>query len=97
MWKFAFTALAESTWRSYKLERMLAHWSNYKIYLNKYEQKIRTKQKDQQLDPKEVEYLSYLEKELNLESILDVRNMLKEKHKVTELKRVCVFLKPIIY
>lgn len=83
MWNFAFTALAESTWRSYKLERMLAHWKNYKIYLQKYEQKIRTKQKDQQLDPKDVEYLSYLEKELNLESILDVRNMLKEKHKVT--------------
>lgn len=41
-----------------------------------------TKQKDKQLDPKDVEYLDFLEKTLTLESILDVRNMLKQKHKI---------------
>lgn len=54
----------------------------YKQYIKKYEQKIQTKQKGKQLEKVDIDNLESLEKILTLESILDVRNMLKEKYKV---------------
>lgn len=54
----------------------------YKQYIKKYEQKIQIKQKGKQLEKVDIDNLESLEKILTLESILDVRNMLKEKYKV---------------
>lgn len=54
----------------------------YKQYIKKYEQKIQIKQKGKQLEKVDIDNLDSLEKILTLESILDVRNMLKEKYKV---------------
>lgn len=52
------------------------------MYIIKYEQKIQANQKNKILDQKDIELLEFLEKTLTLESILDVRNMLKDKYKV---------------
>lgn len=58
--------------------------------MQKYEQMIVAQQKNKKIEQKETEYLEFLEKILTLESILDIRSMIKVKYKVTIY--VCLFV-----
>lgn len=81
-WKYAFTSYAESKWRSYRPERILKHWKNYKLYMKQYEQKLRQIYMNQELKPDDAKRLESLENELLFESILDARAICKERIKV---------------
>jgi hypothetical protein len=78
-WNYAFTALAETTWRSYRKERMIQHFKNYKIYLDLYRQKLIAEKTNKQFKDKDMKKLEELEKTLNIDSILDARNLLREE------------------
>ena len=78
-WRYGFTALAETTWRSYRKERMLGHWRNYKLYLKMYEKKLELGMKSKELDTKEKNYVELLEQGLLLDSIIDARALCTEK------------------
>jgi hypothetical protein len=77
-WKYTFTALAETTWRSYRINRMIEHRRSYKSYLDKYEKKLITNIEKKEITPKEAAELELLEKYLTLESIFDLRALCKE-------------------
>jgi vacuolar protein sorting-associated protein 13A/C len=79
-WRYTFTALAETTWRSYRKDRMLAQWRAYKSYLSKYERKlIVTKVQQKEVEARDLIELELLEKHLTLESILDLRSLCHER------------------
>lgn len=73
LWKFAFEALAESKWRSYKRERMLKHWRFYREYVKKYAAKLKRNFDKKPLSEQELKELEAIEAELSLESILEAR------------------------
>ncbi|CAF0714006.1 unnamed protein product [Brachionus calyciflorus] len=83
-WNYAFTSLAETSWRSYRKERISQSFKNYKLYMKKYEQKLLAQIKGKTLDQKDLDLLAMLEKELILESIFDIRNMLMDKYKLNQ-------------
>ncbi len=80
--KYAMVSIAENSWRSYDWKRIKKHWDNYKIYVKKYEQKLKLKCMDQDLSEKDQKYLELLESNLNLNSILDARSYCNERIKV---------------
>ena len=78
-WHYAFTALAETNWRSYRKERMIQHFANYKMYLDLYRQKLVTEKANKPFKDKDLKKLEELEKHLNIDSILDARNLIREE------------------
>ena len=81
-WQYIFTALAETTWRNYKKERMLHYFKIYKSYLIKYERKLMLNYQGKEITPKEATELELLEKFLTIESIFDLRSLCKESVQV---------------
>ena len=80
MWRFAFTAIAETRWRSYRWQRIDAHWRAYKLYMDKYSRKLEAESRDKTVNDTDARIIAQLEKDLTLESILDVRAALKQKY-----------------
>jgi hypothetical protein len=78
-WNYIFTCFAETTRRSYRKDRINIHWKSYKEYIQKYEQKLRLEKANKTLNEKDVKDLERLEKVLTLESILDARDLVKNK------------------
>jgi hypothetical protein len=78
-WKYGFSSIAETTWRSYKYDRIHTHFQKYKAYLRLYEQKMLLQSKSKDLNAKEQQELLDLERVLVLESIIDARNLVNDK------------------
>ena len=81
-WRYTLTALAETTWRTYQRERMVVYFKQYKAYMLLYERKLLVTAQKKELTPEELTELDRLEHFLTLESILDVRNLCKERVQV---------------
>jgi hypothetical protein len=62
--------------------RISKYWKTYKSYIEKYENKLKLKCLGQEINEKDQKYLDFLEKQLNLVSIMDARFHCKEKIKV---------------
>lgn len=87
-WQYVFTATAESKWRSYKCDRMLMHWSKYKMYIEKYRDKLRLSFEKKTVPEQAIKDLQDLEKDLTLESILDAREYCYDELQVRMLLNI---------
>ncbi len=72
-WIFAYNAVAESKWRSFKKQRVSKHWRAYSKYVAKYKEKLVKNFEKKTITEQELKYLETLEADLTLESILDAR------------------------